>query len=409
MSHFPQNQSIIKWLILAAALMLAFTPSLPAGTLFSLLRMGGENLLVEIDTGTFQITEIGSIQASYSSGGLAWDPESETLYMVNADQYLWSIDTGTGRADIIGEHHHQLTNPGFISLAYDCQNRNLWATEYRGGFYSINPLDASSERVSTSSWGEHFPAGGMFGLAYNYRQNALLSYQGSNGILYRLNWRDGGGKVILADFEEAVEYNGLTWDPDLNVYWAVNSNGRLVSFDPAADYEMTIHGTGLGNLNGLAYKHSNACQQRPFQINFGLTDAWFDENLPGQGFFFNVFPQEKTMFVSWFTYDLDRPPDDQKALLGESGHRWLTAQGSYADDTADLPVYLTRGGLFDSKQAVAETEEYGNMQINFQNCEAAVLNFSIPSLDIQDSVQLVRVSDDRVSFCEEMEFRTQAD
>ena len=53
-------------------------------------------------------------------------------------------------------------------------------------------------------------------------------------------------------------------------------------------------------------------------INAGLNDAWFNPKTAGQGFFFTVFPESKQMFLSWFTYDTERPPEDVTAILGEA-------------------------------------------------------------------------------------------
>ena len=66
-----------------------------------------------------------------------------------------------------------------------------------------------------------------------------------------------------------------------------------------------------------------------FEINAGLNDAWLNSATSGQGFLITVFPERKEMFLAWFTYDTERPPEDVTALLGEPGHRWLTAQGPY--------------------------------------------------------------------------------
>jgi len=33
--------------------------------------------------------------------------------------------------------------------------------------------------------------------------------------------------------------------------------------------------------------------------------------------------------MAWFTHDTERPDTGVEAILGEPGHRWLTAQGPY--------------------------------------------------------------------------------
>lgn len=139
-----------------------------------------------------------------------------------------------------------------------------------------------------------------------------------------------------------------------------------------------------------------------FTINSGVTDAWYNPETAGQGFFIIVWEESRTIFLSWFTFDTVRPPADVAALLGEPGHRWMTAQGSYEGDTANLTVYLTQGGVFDSDQPPASTdlEGYGSMTIEFSGCEAGLLSYQIPSLALVGEIPIERVTLDNVALCE---------
>ena len=89
-----------------------------------------------------------------------------------------------------------------------------------------------------------------------------------------------------------------------------------------------------------------------FAINSGLNDAWWNSATPGQGFFVTVFPNSQSLFLAWFTYDTERPPANVEAILGEPGHRWLTAFGHYSRHIASLEIELTKAGVFD-RAAVA--------------------------------------------------------
>jgi len=104
----------------------------------------------------------------------------------------------------------------------------------------------------------------------------------------------------------------------------------------------------------------------PIAVNPGMSDAWFDPATDGQGFFIVVFPDAGLIFLSWFTYDTERPPQDVTAVLGEPGHRWLTAPGPYQGNAAALDVYLTAGGVFDSAEPMAQTGDPMNEITNFR-------------------------------------------
>jgi hypothetical protein len=139
-----------------------------------------------------------------------------------------------------------------------------------------------------------------------------------------------------------------------------------------------------------------------FSINTGLNDAWFNPATNGQGFLITVFPDRKEMFLAWFTFDTERPPDDVVAHLGEPGHRWLTAQGPYNGDTANLTIYITEGGIFDAAEPVAETDPAGDgtLTIEFADCTGGLVNYEITSLGISGEIPIQRIALDNVPLCE---------
>jgi len=139
-----------------------------------------------------------------------------------------------------------------------------------------------------------------------------------------------------------------------------------------------------------------------FQINSGLNDAWFNRVTNGQGLLITVFPDIGQMFLAWFTFDTERPPEDVTAILGEPGHRWLTAQGPYDGDTATLTIFVTEGGVFDSPEPAAETDLDGDgtMTLEFADCENGLVNYHIESLGISGSFPIERITPDNVPLCE---------
>jgi len=137
-----------------------------------------------------------------------------------------------------------------------------------------------------------------------------------------------------------------------------------------------------------------------FLINEGLNDAWFNMSTPGQGFFITVFPDLHKMFLAWFTFDTDRPPANISAILGDPGHRWLTAFGPYAGDTAMLDVELTQGGVFDSADPAAAQGADGTIEVIFSGCNAGVVNYDITSAALSGQVPIERIALDNVPLCE---------
>jgi hypothetical protein len=139
-----------------------------------------------------------------------------------------------------------------------------------------------------------------------------------------------------------------------------------------------------------------------FQINPGLNDAWFNLTTSGQGFLITVFPDIKQMFLAWFTFDTERPAEDVTAMLGEPGHRWLTAQGPYDGDTANLTIFVTEGGIFDAAEPVASTDLAGDgtLTIEFADCSGGLVKYQITSLGISGEIPIQRITPDNVPLCE---------
>lgn len=138
-------------------------------------------------------------------------------------------------------------------------------------------------------------------------------------------------------------------------------------------------------------------------INAGMADAWYNPATDGQGFFVTVFEDAGIVFLAWFTYDVERPPQGVTAILGEPGHRWVTAQGPYQGDTAVLDVSVTSGGVFDS--AVPKPDDavkVGTITIQWTSCENATLSYEIDDVG-QGLIELQRIVPDNVALCEALQ------
>lgn len=172
-------------------------------------------------------------------------------------------------------------------------------------------------------------------------------------------------------------------------------------------YHCEVHsspGKDMNNfMNGRITVQGN--EEAVFLINRGISDAWFFPDTNGQGFFIIVWEGSKFIFLSWFTYDTERPPEDVLAFLGEPGHRWLTAQGPYDGDTALLDVFLSSGMVFDSGEppVTAEQLEGATIEIVWTDCNMALLMYNIPSLGLMGEIPIERIVLDNVPLCESLQ------
>jgi hypothetical protein len=106
------------------------------------------------------------------------------------------------------------------------------------------------------------------------------------------------------------------------------------------------------------------------------------------------------IFLAWFTYDTERPPGDVEAILGEPGHRWLTAFGPYVGNVAALDVELTSGGIFDAAAPVPAQEIDGTISLEFDGCNAATITYDLFSAGVAGEIPIERIALDNVPICE---------
>jgi uncharacterized membrane protein len=137
-------------------------------------------------------------------------------------------------------------------------------------------------------------------------------------------------------------------------------------------------------------------------INRGLNDAWQNPATPGQGFFFNVFPNLGKMFLAWFTYDTKRPSASVHANLADPGHRWLTAFGSYTGDQALLDIEITQGGLFDAASPEPTQHGGGTVTVDMTDCENGTITYDIESANLQGEIPIQRIALDNVPLCQSL-------
>lgn len=135
-------------------------------------------------------------------------------------------------------------------------------------------------------------------------------------------------------------------------------------------------------------------------VNAGLTDAWFDPRTAGQGFLLTVFPTTGLVFLSWYTYDLDRPDPGTPAWLGEPGHRWLTALGPIQENRAHLELFLSEGGLFNSNPPMPANSPYGWIELEFIDCNTGHVEYRIDSPPLDGDIDIQRITLDKVPLCE---------
>jgi hypothetical protein len=142
----------------------------------------------------------------------------------------------------------------------------------------------------------------------------------------------------------------------------------------------------------------------PFRITHAMAGAWYEPATDGQGFFMDVFDDLNLLFLAWFTFDLERPDPGAEAMIGEPGHRWMTAVGPFSGETADMDIYWTRGMIFDSPTPprVDPNLQDGTMTVEFFDCSTGQVTYDLGTANVQGQVPIQRIANDAVSLCESL-------
>lgn len=200
---------------------------------------------IDLDTGT--LATIGPLDVTYAFGDLAWDRAGQKLYMIDGRgaRALYAIDTATGATTRIGTHG--LTDA--LALAFDPADGNrLYAITASGTANTLYRLDVATG-AATLVGPLAGPTSRMEGLAFDSKRNALVgaTVDGAVGTLDVLT-----GAVTPAGAASPLDDFGMTYDPFVDRFWAVDASRRLISIDPDLAYASTIVAPSIGVHTGIA-------------------------------------------------------------------------------------------------------------------------------------------------------------
>lgn len=337
----------------------------------------------------------GRAVSTTEDGGVVIGNSDPDAYQYNAEPWVWDADSGGGEITtlepeamvrdithdgsmIVGARPQPCDNPEqcdfFPAPVYWVQEQGTWVMH---DLEALDGVDSSAEAVAIVD-------GSAVIVGYGYTKQG--------GIHRPVAWipgDDGSYGAPLRLEAMGANFNSLSGAND------VNRNGLVLGWSEIEPY---------GGSTSVIW---SLFEPLPFQINVGISDAWFSPVTDGQGFLIIVLENVRTIFLAWFTYDTERPDGSAVAVLGEPGHRWLTAQGSYADNKAVLEITFTEGGIFDAGTPVPVRRQDGTMTLEFSNCVAGTVSYDIPSIGRQGVVPIQRISDSNVVNCEKLAIPSQ--
>lgn len=303
-------------------------------------------------------------------GDLSFQPGTDVLYGVlgnqGDDDCGWEEDSGTGGVLVTIDTSSAVVT--LIGRDASLGNSNGGLAFHPNGTLYFTPCWDTVSRLITLN-----PANGAIMTSRNLADDTCymgLAARPSDGRLFAsYNWESNWDPYVI-----------VTLNPN-------NGNATLVGY---------TYTTGI--IHDLTFTDAI---EVGFHINAGMGDAWYNAATGGQGFFVTVFEEAGLVFIAWFTYDTVRPPGGATANLGEPGHRWVTAQGPYDGDTAELTAYLSEGGVFDAASPpVGNPTAIGTVTIVWHDCENATLTYDFDPPGVSGEIDLQRIVTDNARYCE---------
>lgn len=367
--------------------------------------------------GRLQFGPDGMLYLGLGDGGSGFDPQGNGQFGGSLLGKLIRIDVDPSNGTYAIPPDNPFANTDeVLDEVWALGLRNPWRISFdalTGDLYIADVGQQQLEEVNVQ------PAGSAGGENYGWvvmeGSQCVMAGCDQSGLTlpaYEYGRDDGcaitGGEVYRGQAYPNLFGTYLFSDFCSGTIWGMERVGNEFQVTGLADtgFRVTTFGLGEGgdvyvaDRNSGVYVLSDAATSPGFVINAGLNDAWYNPQTPGQGFFLTVFPGRSEIFLAWFTFDTERPDEAVIAVLGEPGHRWLTALGAWSGSSAVLDIELTSGGIFDMAQPMPGQSADGQILLEFQGCNSATVTFEIDSTGQQGVIPIQRIALDNVPRCE---------
>lgn len=295
---------------------------------------------------------------------------SGTTYVLVVAQYCWNF--GREWIDREGAWAVAISGPGDVTSSL-----SVTMPELTQGSFTAN--DPTAETIcGTSQYQESGPVQVSTSGTYYYTDLSI------NFAI------DMCLQIFTAPFDPAR--------PDDNRIFAEIDVGS-VELESGIDYYFVTQPEGGQQVGEFFYVFAPPAQ---FDISSAMAGSWYYPPTTGQGFLIDVFDSANLMFLAWFTYDLERPQSSVTAMIGDPGHRWMTAIGPFSGNTGNLNITWSSGMIFDSETPAVTNEADGTITVEFYDCYSGLITYNLGSSGETGEVPIERIVNDAVPFCESM-------
>lgn len=295
-----------------------------------------------------------------------------TITLQAGSNYVLAVQACGSSSDRRGEYSFAYSGPGTLSA-----QQIYPAAGFSSGSFDGDDPTLPEEIYCGNTW---------------YQETGPIRVPKSGEYIYSDSSVHYAVDIVLAIYRG--DFNAAS--PSDNLLTALDDGGT-VALEEGVDYYLVVM-PFCDNVPG-DFRYVLMGPSEAFLITEGLNGAWYNTSTPGQGILMEVYPDIPLLFGAWFTWDTTPPDDGESAVIGDPNHRWLTVQGAYQDDTATMPVSLTRNGIFDDPAPVSNPPEtVGTMSIRFLACNDAEVDYEVDG--ITGSFSMSKLANDNNSTCE---------
>jgi hypothetical protein len=231
----------MRMCVTAAAVLAAASGALASGRL---IAIDSARVVYEIDMATGARTAIGTASGGGTTGGLARDPATGTIYLTSTSlDSLFALNLDTFEATLVGAYGVDVVMHG---LEWDSSTGTLYGGS-NGSLYSIEPATGTATLVGASGLTS------FLNLGYNSATNVLYATSSSTDSSYVID-RATGAVTLLGLLGAPTNPNGLAFNPDNGLMYLIcNNTDSLYTLDTTTGAATLVGSNGSGNLLGLVY------------------------------------------------------------------------------------------------------------------------------------------------------------
>lgn len=344
---------------------------------------------------------VGPIQVSSDGAYSVVDAFNFNGVDVNANLYQGIFNPGDPLANLVTSTGIEIAEKVSLSSGTDytlviqpwCSNREgAWAVTFSGPGDVVSNANVAVPEFTSGIFGG---GGNTLNSACGngeFQQSGPLQFSTAGAFYYTDISMHFDVDVCLLIYSTAVD----PANPGANLVASLDDFGSA-DLEAGKDYYMVVQSSSVPDTGEFFYVLAPPAS---FRIQHAMSGSWYFPPTSGQGFFMDVYENINQVAVGWYTYDLERPAGDVTAMMGDPGHRWMTAQGPYSGNTAELDIYWTAGMIFDSNVPPKnDSVKDGTMVVEFEDCFRGSVSYEIESVSAMGEIPIQRIANDAAALC----------